>query len=186
MKQDLLLPQILSLSSEQTGILLFNMAVNGMAANGHPSVPLPAATKLRRIVEDPNAFLMCPGVYDGYSARIALQVGFDGLYMVRQLIKLAVLQHACRNSGAARYSTQCFCISSRSTHNRSAPRKRHPSISMMLSLVSPHSPHSSPLRASLVSHLINIILPDRRRHLRVCPWACRSWPSLSPTDARTG
>lgn len=96
MKQDLLLPQILSLSSEQTGILLFNMAVNGMAANGHPSVPLPAATKLRRIVEDPNAFLMCPGVYDGYSARIALQVGFDGLYMVRQLIKLAVLQHACR------------------------------------------------------------------------------------------
>ena len=42
-----------------------------------------AARKLRRIVEDPNAFLVCPGVYDGFSARIALQVGFDGLYMVR-------------------------------------------------------------------------------------------------------
>ena len=51
-------------------------------ANGDHAVYLSAATKLRRIVEDPNAFLMCPGVYDGFSARIALQVGFDGLYMV--------------------------------------------------------------------------------------------------------
>jgi hypothetical protein len=42
-----------------------------------------AATKLRRIVGDEHAFLVCPGVYDGFSARIALQVGFDGLYMVR-------------------------------------------------------------------------------------------------------
>jgi 2-methylisocitrate lyase-like PEP mutase family enzyme len=67
------------------------MAVNGMAANGHPSAPLPAATKLRRIVEDPDTFLVCPGVYDGYSARIALQVGFDGLYMVCQLTESTVL-----------------------------------------------------------------------------------------------
>ncbi|SRR6266536_2063132 len=41
-----------------------------------------AATKLRRIIEDPNGFLMCPGVYDGFSARIALEVGFEGIYMV--------------------------------------------------------------------------------------------------------
>jgi hypothetical protein len=27
-------------------------------------------------------------VYDGYSARISLQVGFDGLYMVRPLAEL--------------------------------------------------------------------------------------------------
>jgi hypothetical protein len=64
------------------------MAANGIATKGHASIPILAATKLRRLAEDPNAFLMCPGVYDGYSARIALQVGFDWLYMVRPLSEL--------------------------------------------------------------------------------------------------
>ena len=41
-----------------------------------------AATKLRRLVESDDGFIMCPGVYDGFSARIAMEVGFDGLYMV--------------------------------------------------------------------------------------------------------
>jgi 2-methylisocitrate lyase-like PEP mutase family enzyme len=51
-----------------------------------PSAPnqqdLSAPEKLRAIVEDPNGFLLAPGVYDGVSARIALEVGFDSLYMV--------------------------------------------------------------------------------------------------------
>jgi hypothetical protein len=64
------------------------MAINGITTNAHTPTPISAATKLRRTVEDPNAFLMFPGVYDGYSARIALQVGFDGLYMVRPLAEL--------------------------------------------------------------------------------------------------
>jgi 2-methylisocitrate lyase-like PEP mutase family enzyme len=41
-----------------------------------------AATELRRFLEQSNKVLPCPGVYDGFSARIALQVGFDALYMV--------------------------------------------------------------------------------------------------------
>jgi 2-methylisocitrate lyase-like PEP mutase family enzyme len=42
-----------------------------------------AATKLRRMLEDPNKLVFLPGVYDGFSARVALQVGgWDGLYMV--------------------------------------------------------------------------------------------------------
>lgn len=41
-----------------------------------------AATGLRRTLEDPNSFVVAPGVYDGLSARIALSVGFDALYMV--------------------------------------------------------------------------------------------------------
>lgn len=41
-----------------------------------------AATELRQLVQDPNGFLFCPGVYDGFSARVALEVGFDGIYMV--------------------------------------------------------------------------------------------------------
>ncbi|CAL5872637.1 uncharacterized protein PFLUO_LOCUS6903 [Penicillium psychrofluorescens] len=40
-----------------------------------------AATKLRRSLEDPNAFIVAPGVYDGLSARMALAAGFDALYM---------------------------------------------------------------------------------------------------------
>jgi 2-methylisocitrate lyase-like PEP mutase family enzyme len=41
-----------------------------------------AATKLRQFFENEKSLLMCPGVYDGFSARIALSVGFDCLYMV--------------------------------------------------------------------------------------------------------
>lgn len=45
--------------------------------------PISAATTLRRRLEDPNDFVIAPGVYDGFSTRIALSVGFDALYMVR-------------------------------------------------------------------------------------------------------
>ncbi|KAL4811022.1 Pyruvate/Phosphoenolpyruvate kinase-like domain-containing protein [Aspergillus unguis] len=40
-----------------------------------------AASKLRQALQDPSAFITAPGVYDGLSARIALNVGFDALYM---------------------------------------------------------------------------------------------------------
>jgi hypothetical protein len=36
------------------------------------------------MIEDPNGFVFAPGVYDGFSARVADAVGFDCLYMVRQ------------------------------------------------------------------------------------------------------
>ena len=41
-----------------------------------------AASKLRYILENTNETVVAPGVYDGFSARIAHQVGFDALYMV--------------------------------------------------------------------------------------------------------
>lgn len=41
------------------------------------------ATKLKRRLEDTGDLIVCPGVYDGFSARIALSVGFDAMYMVR-------------------------------------------------------------------------------------------------------
>jgi hypothetical protein len=56
-------------------------ASNGHASNGH-NVSVSAATKLRRMIEDPQGFVVGPGVYDGLSARIALESGFDVLYMV--------------------------------------------------------------------------------------------------------
>lgn len=49
-----------------------------------------AATKLRRIIESPDGYVFAPGVYDGLSARTALEVGFDCLYMVRSSVPLGM------------------------------------------------------------------------------------------------
>jgi methylisocitrate lyase len=50
--------------------------------NGASIRRISTATKLRSFLEKSNDILLCPGVYDRFSARIALQVGFDALYMV--------------------------------------------------------------------------------------------------------
>jgi len=50
--------------------------------NGASTPRISTAAKLRNFLESSNDILLCPGVYDGFSARIALQVGFDALYMV--------------------------------------------------------------------------------------------------------
>lgn len=42
-----------------------------------------AVQKLRSMLADPNKFIACPGVYDGFTARIALREGVECLYMVR-------------------------------------------------------------------------------------------------------
>ncbi|KAL5394677.1 hypothetical protein PMIN06_002815 [Paraphaeosphaeria minitans] len=43
--------------------------------------PASGATKLRRMLFETNELIVCPGVYDGLSARTALELGFSGLYM---------------------------------------------------------------------------------------------------------
>ena len=40
------------------------------------------ATRLRHRLVSTKDLIVCPGVYDGFSARIALSVGFDAMYMV--------------------------------------------------------------------------------------------------------
>ena len=40
------------------------------------------ATRLKRRLQKTKDLIVCPGVYDGFSARIALSVGFDTMYMV--------------------------------------------------------------------------------------------------------
>jgi 2-methylisocitrate lyase-like PEP mutase family enzyme len=42
-----------------------------------------AAAILRKMLADKDKIIVCPGIYDGFTARIALQAGFDCLYMVR-------------------------------------------------------------------------------------------------------
>jgi 2-methylisocitrate lyase-like PEP mutase family enzyme len=41
-----------------------------------------AVEKLRSMLADSEKFIACPGVYDGFTARIALREGVDCLYMV--------------------------------------------------------------------------------------------------------
>lgn len=40
------------------------------------------ATRLRQLLKDPSHLVVCPGVYDGLTARVALSMGFEALYMV--------------------------------------------------------------------------------------------------------
>ncbi|EPE24607.1 Phosphoenolpyruvate/pyruvate [Glarea lozoyensis ATCC 20868] len=44
--------------------------------------PLPSASsKLRAMLAEDNAIVVCPGVYDGFTARLAIKTGFNILYM---------------------------------------------------------------------------------------------------------
>lgn len=45
------------------------------------SPTLPPSTRLRYLVAHSPSIIVCPGVYDGLSARIAMSLGFKGLYM---------------------------------------------------------------------------------------------------------
>ncbi|CAK7221454.1 hypothetical protein SBRCBS47491_004531 [Sporothrix bragantina] len=41
----------------------------------------PAVAILREKLADPDKVVVCPGIFDGYTARIALDAGFDAIYM---------------------------------------------------------------------------------------------------------
>lgn len=47
--------------------------------------PTSGATKLRKMIFETNELIVCPGVYDGLSARTAIEVGFNALYMVSRI-----------------------------------------------------------------------------------------------------
>lgn len=55
---------------------------------------VPASTRLRQLLKTPGHLIACPGVYDGFSARIALEVGFDALYMTGAGTTASRLGHA--------------------------------------------------------------------------------------------
>jgi 2-methylisocitrate lyase-like PEP mutase family enzyme len=44
----------------------------------HPTT----ASKLRTLLAQQNEIVVCPGVYDGFTTRLALNAGFKVLYMV--------------------------------------------------------------------------------------------------------
>lgn len=60
-------------------------------SNGDTARQTSGAAKLRKMLNETNDLIVCPGVYDGLSARIALSLGFEAMYMVRdvqQFLKL--------------------------------------------------------------------------------------------------
>jgi 2-methylisocitrate lyase-like PEP mutase family enzyme len=57
-------------------------AINGHSSKVKACAPLTGAGRLREMLKDPSKLIVCPGVYDGLSARLALSAGFDAMYMV--------------------------------------------------------------------------------------------------------
>lgn len=50
------------------------------------SQPMSGAKKLRKMLFETEELIICPGVYDGLSARTAIELGFNAMYMVRNSI----------------------------------------------------------------------------------------------------
>jgi 2-methylisocitrate lyase-like PEP mutase family enzyme len=50
--------------------------------------PPTTASKLRTLLAQQNEIVVCPGVYDGFTARLALNAGFQILYMVNHSISV--------------------------------------------------------------------------------------------------
>lgn len=53
------------------------------------------ASKLRRQLKESNELIICPGVYDGLSARIAMNLGFKAMYMVTWLLPPLLPPDSC-------------------------------------------------------------------------------------------
>ena len=60
----------------------FDDATHETMATTTPTDICSPATNLKRRLENTKDLIVCPGVYDGFSARIALAVGCDAMYMV--------------------------------------------------------------------------------------------------------
>lgn len=45
--------------------------------------PMSGAKKLRKMLQETDELIVCPGVYDGLSARTAIELEFSAMYMVR-------------------------------------------------------------------------------------------------------
>ncbi|EXJ58530.1 methylisocitrate lyase [Cladophialophora yegresii CBS 114405] len=58
-----------------------NGHTNSLTNGSTVSQPVTTASRFRQLLETRGEIIVAPGVYDGFSARIALEVGFDCLYM---------------------------------------------------------------------------------------------------------
>ena len=71
----------LGLPVTERSIVLERAPLANDISTENSTVPLRASTKLRQMIKTSPRIVVCPGVYDGLSARIALEVGFEAMYM---------------------------------------------------------------------------------------------------------
>ncbi len=78
-----------------------------MGSNNNSHRSPKASQRLRELLADSNRIVVAPGVYEGISARIALSLGFDALYMVcdKSLIHTALHDPFLKNS-----SNHSMCV----------------------------------------------------------------------------
>ena len=72
-----------------------NGHTDGTANGHHQSQRITSGRRLRDLLENKRDIIVAPGVYDGFSARIALEVGFDCIYMVSIFLKQDLLICPC-------------------------------------------------------------------------------------------
>ena len=82
---------------------------------------LTPATALKHRLQNSKDLIVCPGVYDGFSARIALSVGFDALYMVRSLPSRYVCPNYSRRSDRCRH----YSLTTRPARSRPRTAQRY-------------------------------------------------------------
>lgn len=73
--------QPLGIPVTETSIALERVPLPNDISIEIPTGPLRASTRLRQMIKTSPRIIVCPGVYDGLSARIALEVGFKAMYM---------------------------------------------------------------------------------------------------------
>ncbi|KAJ9609220.1 hypothetical protein H2200_006992 [Cladophialophora chaetospira] len=56
-------------------------ATNGNDSNVKACSPFTGAKRLRELLKDPSKVVICPGVFDGFTARLAIAAGYDAMYM---------------------------------------------------------------------------------------------------------
>ena len=71
------------------------VATPNIVTTALPTQFLSPATVLKHRLINTKDLIVCPGVYDGFSARIALSVGFDAMYMVSNTLLRYLTTQAC-------------------------------------------------------------------------------------------
>ncbi|OBT58314.1 hypothetical protein VE04_01782 [Pseudogymnoascus sp. 24MN13] len=74
-------PSVNNCSNGELPIICTSMVATEADNDIQPAAILPGSTRLRKLIANNANIIVCPGVYDGLSARIALSLGFEGLYM---------------------------------------------------------------------------------------------------------
>ena len=65
-----------------------------LVVNDIKPAKLSGAAKLQNLLKHTDDLVVCPGVYDGFSARIAMSVGFQCLYMVCCQVVSSIQAHS--------------------------------------------------------------------------------------------